>query len=107
MPFGDHPRHLWGPCWDLRDTELGDYWDGYSDGIARATVKYDSMIEEQVRIARAEVFAAIRRAAKVAREYDAIYRQAFVVGDYDTYASTPDGDDVRCAIRHAIESDKA
>lgn len=56
---------------------------------------------------RTRAFAAIRRAAEVAREYDRIYREAFASCDCSTYSVTPDGDDVRRAIRAAIGSEKA
>ena len=63
--------------------------------------------EDQREVDRIAAFGAIRRAAEVAREYDRIYREAFASCDCSTYSVTPDGDDVRRAIRAAIGSEKA
>ena len=52
-------------------------------------------------------FGAIRRAAEVARELDAQYKEAYLVRDWDTCTLIHDGYGIRRAIRAAIGSEKS
>ena len=77
------------------------YWQGYKDGISRANNRYAQFIGT-------EAFAAIRRAAAVARRAERDAAVLRLQGSHDTagYAES-EALGIRRAIRAAIGSEKA